>query len=211
MSSLNEKIIRITPKTFDNAIELAQSILTSNGVIVFPTDTSYGIGTLWNNERGIRKILEIKKRPVEMGLPLLFGNLAAVLEFCELSDVEYAIAKRYWPGALTLITQPRYSLPLIQGRHNTIAVRIPQNLFLLDLLNKLNAPLIGTSANLSGAPSPHKISVSIEYFGELIDLYIDDGDTLHALDSTIIHVANDKISILRKGPVNVDIKNLSVK
>ncbi len=199
----NNKIIHLTPRVFNESILTAKSTLENGGIIVYPTDTSYGIGTLWNNESGIRKILTLKNRPIEMGLPLLFGNISTVLRFAKLTDIEYQIVKQYWPGALTLIVNPTFELPLIQGSHKTIAVRIPQNLFLLRLLELLDAPLVGTSANISGKPSPHEVHDCVKYFGESIDLYIDDGKTIHSLDSTIIRVEHNRISVLRKGPVSI--------
>ncbi|MFA6170453.1 MAG: L-threonylcarbamoyladenylate synthase [Candidatus Margulisiibacteriota bacterium] len=166
----------------------ALSILKSGGVIAFPTETVYGIGTLLGSRKGINKIYKLKGRPKNKPLQVLVPSLAEAKKLAKFNPAALVLAKKEWPGPLTLV------LPALKGK-KTIGIRIPAHPLTLKLLKK-TGPLASTSANESGEKPALTALEVIAALPEL-DLVIDGGEAKLGKPSKIIDLTGPKPKIIR--------------
>lgn len=171
--------------------------------VVIPTETVYGLAGVINNDNILNDIYQIKGRPSDNPLIVHISNLNMLKTLIkETISPEYTtLIKKYWPGPLTLIFKANDNVSsVVKGNHmDTIAVRMPNNIKLLKLIDKLNIPLAAPSANTSGQPSPTEINHVLNDLGNKVKTYIDDGKCPCGLESTIVSIQNNKITILRPG------------
>ena len=181
----------------------AVEIILKGGIVAFPTDTVYGLGACASNEQAIERVYELKKRPRNMALPLLLGNVSQIGEVAEnVSQVAWLLARHFLPGALTLVLPKSDSLPdIITAGGGTIAVRIPAHPVPVALSEGIGAPIVGTSANLSGKPSALTAGDVYAQFGDNIDLVIDGGRCPGGRESTIVDAIGETPVILREGAI----------
>jgi L-threonylcarbamoyladenylate synthase len=191
------------PSAIQKQVEEGISILKGGGVVAFPTDTVYGLGACASNEQAVERVYELKKRPRNMALPLLLANVSQIGEVAEnMSQVAWLLARHFLPGALTLVLPKSDSLPdIITAGGGTIAVRIPAHPVPVALAEGLGAPIVGTSANLSGKPSVLTASDVYSQFGDNIDLVIDGGRCPGGRESTIVDAVGETLVILREGAI----------
>jgi L-threonylcarbamoyladenylate synthase len=181
-------------------INNAAKIVNKGGIIAYPTDTVYGLGCNPKNERSVERLFEIKKRE-NKAIPILFNNEENIEKFVYLTEQEKWIGKKFWPGALTIISRIRenVNLPsLIHQNSGYIGVRIPKSEIALKLIEKCGGCITGTSANISGEASSRNMLQVKKAFGDKID-YIVDGGELKAKESTIIKIEGNKVIFLREG------------
>ena len=181
-------------------INNAAKIVNKGGIIAYPTDTVYGLGCNPKNERSVERLFEIKKRE-NKAIPILFNNEENIEKFVYLTEQEKCIGKKFWPGALTIISRIRenVNLPsLIHQNSGYIGVRIPKSEIALKLIEKCGGCITGTSANISGEASSRNMLQVKKAFGDKID-YIVDGGELKAKESTIIKIEGNKVIFLREG------------
>jgi L-threonylcarbamoyladenylate synthase len=199
ISILNPHIISIAVKEFKKG-----------SIIVFPTDTSYGLGTIglkWN-DNNIRRIYEIKSRPVENPLSLLITK-SMISKYVVLNPRIEELLAKYWPGGFTAIfkceTQESQTLSSYLNINNPqkIAFRIPNHELLLEIIEKVGSPIIGTSANKSGSKPKYDFhSINREFSEESINLWIDAGRLTEIPPSTVVDLTDPwKPVLLRKGNV----------
>lgn len=171
--------------------------------VVIPTETVYGLAGVINNDNILSNIYQIKGRPSDNPLIVHISNLNMLKSLIKETILpEYAVLiKKYWPGPLTLIFKANDNVSnIVKGNHmDTIAIRMPNNSKLLKLIDKLGIPLAAPSANTSGQPSPTEINHVLNDLGNKVETYIDDGKCLYGLESTILSMQNNKITILRPG------------
>jgi L-threonylcarbamoyladenylate synthase len=137
-----------------------------------------------------------------MALPLLASGVRQVSEIAVMTPLSRTIAKRFWPGALTLVVKRSSTFPdFVCAGKATIAVRVPAHNVPRALARALGVPVIGTSANLSGAPSARSAQEAAIQLGKLVDLIIDGGDCTGGIESTIVDVTGAKPVILREGAI----------
>ena len=191
------------PSAIQKQVEEGISILSQGGIVAFPTDTVYGLGACASNEQAIERVYELKKRPRNMALPLLLGNVSQIGEVAEnVSQVAWLLARHFLPGALTLVLPKSDSLPdIITAGGGTIAVRIPAHPVPVALSEGIGAPIVGTSANLSGKPSALTAGDVYAQFGDNIDLVIDGGRCPGGRESTIVDAIGETPVILREGAI----------
>ena len=169
---------------------MAIDLLMSGGVTIFPTETVYGIGALAANEKGIKRIYEIKKRSSDKPLQILIADLKQVDSLVsEITPYARELMKEYWPGPLTLVFKAKAG--------GTVGIRMPNQDWLLNLI-KETGPLAATSANLSGESEP----VSAQEVKVEADILIDGGRCQLGQPSTVIDVSVDPPIILREGNIN---------
>jgi len=176
-------------------------ILKSGGVVAFPTDTVYGLGCDAFNKQAVDRVCEIKKRSRDIPFPLLLSDINQVTEVAEyVSEVAWILMKRFLPGGLTIILPKAACLPdFLNPKGNTIAIRVPNHKVALALIQSLGGPLIGTSANLTGQPSPVTAQEVKVQLGTRVDLIIDGGRCPGGIESTVIDVTLGMPKILRQG------------
>lgn len=184
-------------------IEKASQIVSQGGIVVFPTDTVYGIGCNPYNKDAVKKIYKIKSRDFSKPFPLLVYS-KEIAERIALFDVfTKKIVERFWPGPLTIILKlTDESLKKSLNLTDKIALRVPNHKCTLELLKKCNL-LVGTSANISGHSSftnPDECFNNIQKY----DIFVDGGITTSKSESTIIEIENEEIKIIREGSLSYE-------
>ncbi|MHA1263887.1 MAG: L-threonylcarbamoyladenylate synthase [Candidatus Helarchaeota archaeon] len=195
------EILKIHPKHPNLKVILhVRDLIKEGKLIVFPTDTVYGLAADPFNEQAIKKVLNLKRRTVNKGLPVLVGNMELARELVFFSPRAIKLATRFWPGALTLILPIKKAVSnLVTGNRTTLGLRIPNH----EIARKIaERPIIGTSANISGQPAPVTALEAIEQLGESVDLVIDSGPAKAGIPSTIIDLSQSPPKILREGAIN---------
>ena len=181
------------------------SIIKQGGVVVFPTDTVYGIGCDPYNEEAIERIFRIKRRSKTKPLPILTHNIKSVKKIIKLDKIGSKLAKAFWPGQLTIIGHLiDDNIPKnVNGGKKSLGVRIPNNLCTLELLKGCNF-LLGTSANMSNKVSNVSAQQILESDLKGYDaILIGDNNILkrNVLSSTIVDITENSLQIIREGPV----------
>ena len=181
-------------------IEKGVKILQKGGVIAFPTDTVYGLGADAFNSMAVKRIYEIKNRPKHRQLPLLIADVERLTALAEpIPKIAWFLARRFWPGGLTLVLSKTDSVPAYLAPGLTIAVRVPNHPICLALIQRLGNPIIGTSANISGQPAALTAEEVGRQLGEKIDFIIDGGKCPSGQESTVVDVTHESPVILRPG------------
>jgi len=180
-------------KPTKSGIQQAIAILRRGGVIVYPTDTAYALGGIFNSKKVIAKILKIKKRK-DQKFTIIASSLGQVEKFFKLNSAQKKLAEKFWPGPLSIVVSSRF------------AVRVPKNKIAQGLARGVAKPLIATSANLTGSQTLYdsqKIISQLSLQGSQPDLILDFGQLKKIETSTVVKVNGKKIEILRPGAAKV--------
>lgn len=185
-------------------IAYAAQLIRRGEVVGIPTDTLYGLAADPFNLAAVARIYEIKGRPERRALPILVDSIEQTKELVlDPPDAFFALAERYWPGALTLVVDAAARLPLkVTGNTGRVALRVPNSPVACALIAAADMPLTGTSANLSGFPACVEASQVIKQIGERLPLILDGGKSDAFLPSTIVDLRGDRWIILREGPIS---------
>ncbi|MBO5005049.1 MAG: threonylcarbamoyl-AMP synthase [Clostridia bacterium] len=192
----------------DNELDEIVDIIKQNGVIVFPTETVYGIGGNALSKNVIEKIYNIKQRPLEKALSILVKNKEEIKKYAYISNsLEEKIIDNFMPGPITIILKKRENKiqNFLTKNDDTIGIRIPNNNIVKNILEKCNLPIAAPSANISGKPSSIKLEDIKQDFEGKVDAFIDGGICKQNIPSTIVKVIDGEIKVLREGiiPINV--------
>ena len=134
-------------------------------VVIYPTDTVYGLGCLANNKKAINKIYRVKQRDRAKPLLILISGFKMLKKYCYVSEGQLKYLKRVWPGPVSVILKSKGVLPReLTGGRDSLAVRLPKNGFLIKIITKVNLPLVSTSVNISGRRSPDNLDNLAKYF-----------------------------------------------
>ena len=184
-------------------IRSALTILRSGGLVAFPTDTVYGVGSLAFDQQAIESIYLAKSRPVEKAIPVLIGDLPDLEKVSDnIPDMALRFAARFWPGPLTCVIPKNQILPAAISATPTVAVRIPDHVDARALL-RATGPMAVTSANISGRASPVTAQEVYEQLNGRIPLILDGGVTPGGVPSTLVDCTAESPVILREGPVSM--------
>lgn len=197
----------INENELDNCIE----VLRNGGIVIFPTETVYGIGTNAYCEKSVEKIYEIKERPEEKPLSILVSNVNEISKYAIINNsMEEQIIKNFMPGPITIILEKRPEVfDYITSGKNTIGIRIPDNRIILKILEDLKLPIVAPSANISGHPSGIELNEILPDFENKVDICIDGGKSELSESSTIVQVVDNEIKVLRQGKIlKQDIENI---
>lgn len=187
-------------------IQEAIKILNQGGVIIFPTDTAFGIGCRMDNESAVAGLFSIRKRPQDQPISVLVDSIEMAQEYLEPLDGKVkTLMGKYWPGALTVVykckTDKVYSL--IRGGGETLGVRVPDHNIALDLIKAIGVPILGPSANFHGEKTPHKFEDLNPDLVKLVD-YVVFGQTNNlGTISTVIDCSISPWKILRQGEIEL--------
>ncbi len=198
------KVIHIDP---DNpsaeAINLAATVLRDGGIVVFPTETVYGIGASATSCIGPQEIIDIKMRPKNKPLPWLVESEDA-LEMYGVEVPEYAhrLARAFWPGALTIVVKAASVVaPEFRDDRGTVALRCPDHEVVQELIRASGNAIITTSANTSGLPPASSFAELEERIIASADLTLDGGETLHGTASTVVDCIGPDPVVTREGAI----------
>ena len=186
-----------------NKLKEPAKIIKEGGIVIFPTETVYGIGTNGFDEKSIRKIYEIKRRDFNKPISLLIGSMDLVEEVAkDISDLEYSLMEKFFPGPLTIILKKRKKVPdILTANGDTVGIRMPSGLIAKKLIEYAGVPIATPSANISGKPSGTNINGIIKDFEEKVDCIVDSGESKLGVASTIVRVIENKVHILREGSI----------
>lgn len=201
------RILSVAAHTPDpRVLAQAADVVLRGGVIVYPTETLYGIGANAGNAEAVSRVAQVKRR--KESKPILaivdsremLGRLAALIP-----DSAVPVMEKFWPGPVTIVFKAHKGLPveLTQGT-GTVGVRIPSSNVCLELLRHCGCPLTSTSANRSGEPAHRSMEEIKEALYEGVDLFIDAGPLPDSKPSTIITVATEPPQLVREGAISFD-------
>jgi L-threonylcarbamoyladenylate synthase len=186
------------------AIKEAARTVAEGGVIVYPTDTVYGLGCSPFNQDSVKRIFSIKGERTKP-LPILASDVKEIERIAYVTDKALKLAEKFWPGQLTVVLPKKASLPSIVTRGlDSVAVRVPNHKVALELIRMSGGLLVGTSANKTGKKPPQTAIEATKQIGKEVDLIIDDGPTPIGASSTIIDLTREKLRILRQGPIKLE-------
>lgn len=190
-----------TAESSSKDIKKAAQIIKNGGVIVFPTDTVYGIGCSWETPDAVSRIYQIKKRPLGLSFPILINHIDQLKKVAIITPLAQKLIDRYWPGGLTIVLNLRKS-------KFKVGFRIPNSTVVQELISLAKVPIIGTSANFHGK-SPVKSSKDLDpQLLKLIDFVIE-GECKGGMESTVVDATDSKPQILRQGAINL--KSLTLR
>lgn len=204
-TNLKTEIFSMQNET-NGGLTRAADIIRSGGLVVFPTETVYGLGGDATNPEAAKKIYAAKGRPSDNPLIIHIADPDDAEKYSYTTDTYKTLAKRFMPGPLTVILKARDIIPPeTRGGLDTVAVRCPENIIARELIALSGVPIAAPSANLSGSPSPTKLSHVLDDMYGRVDAIIDGGECEIGLESTIVSCDKDgSITLLRPGKITVD-------
>ncbi|PIY97052.1 MAG: threonylcarbamoyl-AMP synthase [Candidatus Kerfeldbacteria bacterium CG_4_10_14_0_8_um_filter_42_10] len=180
-------------------------ILKKGGIIIYPTETAYAIGGDALNKKVIKKIFSLKSRSQKKPLPVIAGSFKQAKKIAVFDQSSTVLAKKYWPGPLTLILKRKKIAPaILTAGKEKIAVRVAGLKIAREISIRLNRPLVSTSANVSGKKECYTVKAILKQSSRLtekVDIILDAGKLPKVKPSTIAEVKNGKIKVLREGPI----------
>jgi len=191
------------PHTPALIVRRAAGVVRGGGVILYPTDTVYGLGCDAFNGVAIGRIFAIKRRSEYRPALVLIGNRSMLDALvAEVPPLAARLIGRFWPGPLTIVLRSRDNLhPLLTGGAGKVGVRMPDHDFCRRLLEETGVPIVSTSANISDAKGPQDAGGLRSQFGDLVDLFIDAGPPVSVIPSTVVDVSDGSLTIVREGVI----------
>lgn len=188
-------------------INKAVKILKDGGIVIFPTDTAFGIGCRIDNEAAIKCLFEIRKKPEKQAVAVLIDSLEMVQEYLLpiSEEIKEKLIKKYWPGALTIVLSCKTEkVPkLVRGEGETLGVRIPNNPVILEIIREVGVPILGPSANFHGEKTPYAFSdLNLELI-KLVDFVVPGETSSVRQPSTVIDCSQKPWKILRQGAAKI--------
>jgi tRNA threonylcarbamoyl adenosine modification protein (Sua5/YciO/YrdC/YwlC family) len=174
-------------------------ILRHEGVIAYPTDTTYGIGCSIFSKRGVERIYQMKQREKKKPFSFICADLSEVARYAKVSNYAFKILKRHLPGPFTFVLDASSVVPdLLMTKQKTVGIRIPANRICLAIVRELGHPIVTTSANLSGEEPIGDPFLVERAMGKQLELVVD-GGVLSADVSSVVSLIGDVPEVLRKG------------
>lgn len=194
--------MRILKATKSN-IMLAAQIVKKGGLVVYPTETVYGLGCDPYNAEAVRRILKVKNNR-NKPLPILVANIVDAEKIAFISTTGKKLAAKFWPGPLTLVFPKKSSFPdVVTFGLNTVGLRIPNNNVTLRLIRLCGGLLIGSSANRTGEEPSRAVQEISGDLKEMVDVVLDGGNVTRGISSTVVALISEKPKIIRKGPISL--------
>jgi L-threonylcarbamoyladenylate synthase len=196
--------VPVLPATPD-AIADAARFLGQGGLVAFPTETVYGLGADATNDLAVAAVFSTKGRPTFNPLIVHVPGLAAAQRFGVFDARAEALARAFWPGPLTIVVKRLEPCPislLVSAGLDTLAIRCPAHPVALQLMVQTRRPIAAPSANRSGHVSPTTAAHVAEDLGDVLDIILDGGPAEIGLESTVVDVTGDRVTILRPGVIS---------
>ncbi len=186
-------------------LDKAVDILKNGGIVIFPTDTAFGIGCRIDDESAVRKLFELRKRSKDKAVPILASSIQMVEDYVQPFDSDIReLMQKYWPGALTLVLACKVEkLPsLVRGGGNTIGIRIPDHNSALRVIRAVGVPILGPSANFAGGKTPFEFSDLDPNLVRKVDFVLP-GQCKIKKPSTVLDVTVKPWKVVRAGAVSL--------
>jgi L-threonylcarbamoyladenylate synthase len=185
------------------SIATAVAALKRGEVIVFPTETLYGLGAQALNHSAVDAVFRLKGRDPNTPIPVLVSDQAMLDQLiATIPPIAKQLMQRFWPGPLTLVLPARAHIPKpLLNPSNGIGIRISSQPIAMELVQALGAPLTATSANPSGAEPARTVPEARNYFGDSVNVFVDGGPLGSKTGSTVAEIRGDKLRIIREGEI----------
>ena len=199
-----EKYLDLKNTTDYSKLKVAGEIIRNGGLVLFPTETVYGLGANGLDENAVKKIYKAKGREQDNPLILHVSNFDMVSKIAKnISDIEYTLMKTFWPGPFTIILDRKEIVPdIVTAGLDTVGVRMPSGLIAKELISYAGIPIAAPSANVSGRPSGTNITDIFEELSDKVDYIVDGGECEVGLESTVVRVVDGIPNILRPGKIS---------
>ncbi len=196
---------KLFSKTDAQCLEECAKIIKSGGLVAFPTETVYGLGADATDEQAAKKIYAAKGRPSDNPLIIHISSPMDAEKYAYTNELYKKLADAFMPGPLTVIMKKRKNIPdSVTGGLDTVAVRCPSHPVARQLIEKCNVAIAAPSANLSGSPSPTCVNHVVSDLEGIVDAIIDGGDCEIGLESTIVKMEDNQLTLLRPGAITAD-------
>lgn len=197
------KIFEVKPNApMVGLITEAASAIRAGGLVIYPTETVYGLGADACSARAIGKIFKLKGRGAGKPIPIAMNSLDMARRFAELNPAAKALFK-FLPGPLMIVVSARTTVSkLLTAGTGKVGIRVPNHQVALKLIEFVGGPITATSANLSGKPAPLTVKEAIEQLGKNVDMALDAGKCELGIPSTVVDVTSKRPKVLRKGPIS---------
>ncbi|MEE9550149.1 MAG: L-threonylcarbamoyladenylate synthase [Candidatus Binatia bacterium] len=204
MSNRRTEDSRVKEKQSVDLLSEALEAVRSGEVIVFPTETFYGLGADALNEAAVMRVASLKGRDPENPIPLIITDMNMLKEIVtELPLMAERLINHFWPGPLTLVLPARQGLPtLLMNRDGGVGVRVSSHPVASALVKGLGCPLTATSANSSGKGPAQTIAEARSYFSKQVEIFIDGGRLEGKKGSTVVEIHGDQLRIIRDGEIS---------
>ena len=185
-------------------LKVVGEIIKNGGLVLFPTETVYGLGANGLDENAVKKIYKAKGREQDNPLILHVSNFDMVSKIAKnITDIEYTLMKTFWPGPFTIILDRTEIVPdIVTAGLDTVGVRMPSGKIAKELISYAGVPIAAPSANISGRPSGTNISDIFEELSDKVDYIVDGGECEVGLESTVVRVIDGIPNILRPGKIS---------
>jgi len=184
------------------SIQTALELLRDGEIVAFPTDTVYGLGANAFYSPGIIKLFEAKGRDANKAIAVLIGDIEQINMLTDqINENAVILAKKFWPGGLTIVLPKKIELPELLSAGNSIGIRMPNHPVALEILREFG-PIAATSANLSGKTNPQDAHDVLQQLNNRVPLILDGGKCPGGIPSTVIDCSTEEIQILRAGAIS---------
>ena len=199
----------------NDELKSISKVIKAGGLIVFPTETVYGIGADATNKDAVAKIFKAKGRPQDNPLIVHVDSIKMVKRYVSsINDTEKKLMEKFWPGPLTIILKSNGILPdNVTAGLSTVGIRMPDNNIALEIIKQADIPIAAPSANVSGRPSGTKLEDIYDELKEKVEVFVDGGDTDIGIESTVVKVDEENVvNILRPGKISKeDIEEIGLR
>ena len=200
-------VLKVDARSPDpEAIRTAADAIRRGELVVFPTETVYGLAADALNESAVKRVLEVKGRCGTLPLPVQVASVDDLPKVASsVSETVRLLAARFWPGPLTLVLPKSSAISsLVSAGAETVGVRIPDHAVALALLRELGSPIVATSANITGEPPALRAESAIEKLGEAVSVVLDAGESVLKVSSTVLDASVSPPRILRPGAISAE-------
>ena len=199
------KIFEVDPKRSKiRAIAEAAATIRTGGLVIYPTETVYGLGADACSDEAVAKVFAAKERPLEDPVPVAVNSFELAQRIAELTPIAELAFKKFLPGPLTVVVKakPKKISKLVTAGTENIGIRIPDHPVVLKLIEFVGGPITATSANLSGESAPIAIREALKQLGKRVDVALDSGKCKLGTPSTVVDLSSGPPRVLREGPIS---------
>ena len=196
---MKTKTVALSEKNFSATVEAACKVFRKGGLVVYPTETCYGLGCAATDEKAIAKVFAAKRRGPEKALSIIVSGIPMAKNFAVLDGCSVRLAKKFFPGPLTLVAEKTPAVPDVLSKDG-IAFRVSSNRFARSVIERLGQPIVSSSANFEGGPEIYSGWLAAKKFSGIADLAVDAGVLERNLPSTIFDCRKKKV--LRPGAIS---------
>ncbi|MCH8814258.1 MAG: threonylcarbamoyl-AMP synthase [Chloroflexi bacterium] len=184
-------------------VEYAAGLLSRGELVCYPTDTVYGVGAAASNEDAIRRLFAVKGRSLDKAMPLLIAQAGDADRIAEVPAEAIRLIEVFWPGPLTLVMRRKRGFrSLALANQDTVALRVPDETVVRDVIAAVGEPITGTSANLAGSRAPTSAAEAATQLGQMVELVIDGGARRGGQESTVLDITVAPPQVIREGAVS---------